>query len=124
MVNVMANIDTKKIGKRIAAQRKKLKMTQEYVASQVGISVNYLSSIERGVKTPKIDIFINLIDYLGITPNEIFMDVAESLRDLKYSEIAGKMDDLTVSEHVIVMDVMESTIQSLVNNRGNPPSDK
>lgn len=42
-------MDTNQLGTNIAALRRKRKMTQEQLADQSGLTVNYLSKIERGL---------------------------------------------------------------------------
>ena len=49
-------MDTKRlIGARIKSLRRGRGLTQEKVAEKTGISVNYLSRIERGLENPTLD---------------------------------------------------------------------
>ena len=59
----------KLIGIRIMQRRKALKMTQEELAEQVGLSKNHLSNIERGVYLPTTQLVLRLCAVLGETPD-------------------------------------------------------
>ena len=50
-------------------RRKALKMTQEELAEQVGLSKNHLSNIERGVYLPTTQLVLRLCAVLGETPD-------------------------------------------------------
>jgi transcriptional regulator with XRE-family HTH domain len=61
------------IGKRIAARRKALGMTQLELAEKVDTSNNHLSSIENGTAKPSIDLFLKLYEALETTPNHLIL---------------------------------------------------
>lgn len=50
-------------------RRKALKMTQEELAEQVGLSKNHLFNIERGVYLPTTQLVLRLCAVLGETPD-------------------------------------------------------
>ncbi len=60
------------IGARIAEIRAKEGMTQEQLATKMGIGPKYLSSIERGRENPTLNTLINLSRGLGVDLGEIF----------------------------------------------------
>jgi len=60
------------IGARIAEIRAQKGMSQEYLAGEMGISSKYLSSIERGLENPTLNIFITLSETLNVDLEEIF----------------------------------------------------
>lgn len=45
-----------KLSKNIKKARKKVGLTQDQVAEKVGVCVNYISRIERGVVNPSIEV--------------------------------------------------------------------
>lgn len=61
------------IGKRIATRRKQLGLKQNVFAERIGISNNYLSSIERGKEKPTLDILVNICNALQVTPDYLLM---------------------------------------------------
>lgn len=52
-------MDLKAIGVRIKEAREAKGFTQEQLAEIVGLSPTHMSVIERGVKAPKLETFIN-----------------------------------------------------------------
>lgn len=61
------------MGQRIAKRRKFLKIQQNTLAEQIGISNNHMSNIERGKETPSLDIFIAICNTLKVTPDYLLM---------------------------------------------------
>ena len=64
-------MDQNKIGKFIAEQRKKQKLTQEEMASMLGISNRSVSNWENGKNMPDLSLFKPLCEILDITINEL-----------------------------------------------------
>ncbi len=66
-------MDTKRlIGARIKSLRRGRGLTQEKVAEKTGISVNYLSRIERGLENPTLDTLLGLAKALKVEPLDLF----------------------------------------------------
>ena len=61
------------IGRRIATKRRKLRLTQNFVEEQAGLSSKYLSNIEHGRSIPSIDVLMHVADVLHMTPNELLL---------------------------------------------------
>lgn len=57
----------KDMGERIRTRRKRLSMTQEYVAEKLGISVKHFSEVERGLTGLSVENLIKLSDCLGLS---------------------------------------------------------
>lgn len=50
------------------------KLTQEALAHQAGLTTNYLSDIERGVKVPSLTTILQLAHALGVLPGDLLAD--------------------------------------------------
>ena len=57
--------DSKTLGAAIRARRKELEYTQAYLAEFTGLSVTFISDVERGKPTAEIEKVIRLINILG-----------------------------------------------------------
>jgi transcriptional regulator with XRE-family HTH domain len=64
-------IDAKEIGQRIKGLRKERGITQEQLAAMLGVTVNYLSRIEPGIRRASLDLLVDIallfdttLDYL------------------------------------------------------------
>lgn len=70
------NIDYKLIGKRIAHRRKSLGLKQSEVEEHAEIGYKYLSSIERGLSIPSIEVVMRLAAALDTTPDTFLVGSA------------------------------------------------
>ena len=59
------------LGENIQTIRKYRGMKQQELADKIGINMQSLSKIERGVNYPTFDTLEKIMDVLGVTPNEL-----------------------------------------------------
>lgn len=91
-------LDYPVMGKRIAQRRKALKIKQHNLAEEIGISNNYLSSIERGREKPSLEVFVSICNCLNVSPdylligtmhsNNVPQDIYDELRLCTKEELA------------------------------------
>ena len=84
------------IGKRIREKRLEKSWSQEDLAEKVNLSSIYIGMIERGEKIPKLETFINIINILGTSADEILVDVLDKgyqIRASKYTEKIGYLSE-------------------------------
>ena len=62
----------RQFGNRLKAIRTQRKLTQEQFAELIGISVDFLSLIERGINAPSFDVLENMARRLKVTVRELF----------------------------------------------------
>lgn len=90
------DLDYKEIGRRIARRRKKLGLKQAPVEEKAEIGAKYLSSIERGISTPSIEVIMRLAIALDTTPDEFLVGTARREGDEAWratAELLRGMDD-------------------------------
>ena len=63
---VMKITDSKSLGQSIRARRKELGYTQKYLSEYTGLSITFISQLERGKPTAEIEKTIQLIHILGM----------------------------------------------------------
>lgn len=66
MGDCMKIIDSKTLGQAIRERRKELKFTQAFVAENTGLSVTFISDLERGKPTAELEKALKLINMLGL----------------------------------------------------------
>ena len=59
------------LGHKVRILRRARRITQEELATQVGISASFLGHIERGTRVLSLDTLLALCDTLGVTPNDL-----------------------------------------------------
>lgn len=62
------------LGRRIRAQRKQMKMTQEELAEKAEISNSFLGHIERGTRKASLDTLVKICNALKASPNLLLQD--------------------------------------------------
>ena len=62
----MKIIDSKSLGQAIRERRKELNYTQAFLAEFAGLSVTFISDVERGKSTAEIGKIIELLHVLGM----------------------------------------------------------
>lgn len=87
-------LDTISMGKRIRENRLKKKLTIEQLAEQLEISTVFMNDIERGVKCPRLENFVKILNALEITADEVLFDSVKADTDLYLNEITMKMRQL------------------------------
>ena len=65
------SVDYSMIGKRIKQKRKQLHQTQDYLAEALGVSVGYVSQIERGVTKISLDTLSAISSFLQCDITEL-----------------------------------------------------
>ena len=67
-------IITETVCKQIAYYRQKRELTQEELASNVGIRLKHLIKIEAGLRIPRINELVQLAAGLGLSIDELVVD--------------------------------------------------
>ena len=79
----------KRIGQRFKQCREKLGLTQEEFAKKMGVTINYISTIERGMTFPRCEKLVQLLNALGVPADAVFCEFA-GLSDCSAFKKAGK----------------------------------
>ena len=77
------------IGRRIKAAREAARITQDQLAHAVGCTVQHISAIERGIKTPSLEMFIMIANVIGVSTDYLLEDLLASHTDTLSSECAA-----------------------------------
>lgn len=89
------NIDYSAIGRRIKDRRKAQGMTQERLAEAMGVSVGYISQIERGVTKISLETLSAIAGHLGCELAALIIGVAveqDYYLDRELAHVTGRMD--------------------------------
>ena len=100
------------VGKRIQKLRQQKGFTQQQFSEMVGISTNYLSDLERGVSSPRMDKLVAIINALGCSADEVFADVLENGYQVRASRLTDELAALPPQEQERAFAVLEAFIHS------------
>lgn len=74
-------METKAVGMRIKQARENANITQSELAASVGCTMQHIGAIERGIKTPKLDTFIQIACILQVPADLLLQDVLPRTSD-------------------------------------------
>ena len=103
-------MDAKAVGQRIKAAREKKNMTQEDLAARIDISPTHVSVIERGTKIPRVDTFVSIANVLGVSAEELLVDVVDRASVGVASELSAAIEALPHEEKMRVLKVVSALI--------------
>ena len=103
-------MDRELVGKRIKEYRIKAGLTQEALAERVGISPNYLSAVERGVKLIRLDKLVSIINEINCTADDILVDVIKKSYERKTSALLDTLSTFPENEQKRILEVINALI--------------
>lgn len=106
-----SRIDTVELGSRIRQARTEQNMSQLELAETCGISVPYVSDIERGKKCFSVDILLRIAQALQVSTDWLLrLDIPQT--DYTYhAEAAELLTDCSQEEAALLLDLMNSAKQ-------------
>ena len=96
------SVDYKLIGSRIKSERKKQNMTQERLAEKLGVSVGYISQVERGITKTSLDLLGTISDILCCDISDFIKASSQSSKDYMSEEFSKNYCRLQPRERRIV----------------------
>jgi len=105
------NIDYKIIGNRITKGRKLKNYTQENLAEYLGVSVSFVSRIERGATKLSLETLAKICTILDTSPSYILTGVVSSTDDYLKGEIADMLKDCSPSKIRLIADIIQSIVE-------------
>ena len=105
-------MDNRQIGHRIKEVRESRGYTQEQLAEKLNLSVQHVSVIERGVKSPRLDTFIRIANILEINADYLLKDVLQVSSLLKSNELYDMMGQISEKEKRRILEVVRVLIQT------------
>lgn len=97
----------KHFGKVLRNYRKKAKITQEYLAEQLGISLKYISRIENGNNGVKTQNLIQYMNILGVSPDALYGKFMTHPNVKKDMELYNKIAELSDEEKEFISSVID-----------------
>ena len=101
------------LGQRIRETRIGKQLTQEALAERAGISVVYVSELERGIKSPSIDVFYRIALALNVSADYLLRDVLPTGKEYVFDDLTKKLEGLTPKQRKTVMDMIDAYLSNL-----------
>lgn len=101
------------LGTRIAQRRVELRLSQKELANQAGISVTYLSELERNKRFSSARICVDIANTLHVPMDYLLQDISKGGRIYRLSEYSKKIRRLNPSDQNLILTVMAAMISRL-----------
>ncbi|MBO5129873.1 MAG: helix-turn-helix transcriptional regulator [Oscillospiraceae bacterium] len=96
------------IGSKIKEARERAHLTQEELAEIVDISPTHMSVIERGVKTPKLDTFVRIVNALNLSSDALLQDGIEHADKSIMAELSVRLGRLSEKEQNRILNAIRA----------------
>lgn len=106
-------MDAEKVGRRIQIVRRSRGLTQTTLSEMANLTPKYVSNIECGFKTPKLDTFVTIANALRCDANSLLCDVLDVAVGQESGLISQKLSSLPVEQQRYILRVMEFMIDEL-----------
>lgn len=100
-------MDAQKVGRRIQQVRKSRGLTQAGLSQMVDLSAKYISNVECGFKTPKLNTFVSIANALQCDANLLLSDVFDVTTGQESGLISKKLLTLPIEEQRRILRVLE-----------------
>ena len=101
------------MGDRVKDLRKKKRLTQEQFAEKIGVSVQYVSEIERGISMPSMQVFVKILEVLDASADYLLRDMVSSGNLYGDKQIATKLERLAPNQRRTLMAIIDAYIENL-----------
>jgi transcriptional regulator with XRE-family HTH domain len=91
-----------RLGRALAAQRRALGLSQAEVALRAGVSVPFVSEIERGTANPTVGLLEKLAQTLGWDPATLFSREPLPISDAVQRELVARANDINDRVNALV----------------------
>lgn len=101
------SIDYGIIGRRIKEKRKGCLLTQEMLAEKLGVSVGYISQLERGITRVNLDTLSNIATELNCDITCFLSDVSFADKKFLRTELEKVLEKMTPSQRKMLFEIAE-----------------
>lgn len=118
MSNRVKSQDLIELGNHIRDRRQEIGLSQEKVAEKAGISANTVSRIECGQSAMSIEIFIRMVQILGIDADALLGEIGMITEEEELcQEMFCRIRHLKHSDQTVVLQTMEALVDGLRQRR-------
>ena len=103
-------MDQKKTGYFLKQLRNEKKLTQEQLAEKIGVSIETISSIERGIKMPRLQNFVAIANQLGVSADELLQDELDFGFIAEANALSKKLEELSRADRKRILETMNFLI--------------
>lgn len=106
-------MDKTTLGVRIREARQAKGFSRQILAKKAGTGEVYLGEIERGLKSPSLSTFIQIVDALDLSADYLLRDELPSGKEFVLNEITQKLQHLTPKQRKTAVDILDAYLRNL-----------
>ena len=104
----------KLLGECIKTSREKLNITQQKLSEDVGVTVNTISNIERGVAYPSMDVLFRLNELLDFPMEGFFNSIKNYNEYINLAELNENVAKLSIKNRTFADKIYNFIVESLL----------
>ena len=101
-----------RLGQKLQHYREKAGISQEDLANHIGVSITSISNIERGANYPSFENFIKILNYIGVAPNSVMVDIVDCAQISRASELWNEMKGLSAEKKEQIFKIIEILLEA------------
>lgn len=114
-------LNIKALGRRIHFTRKKKGLSQNDLSEMIEKTPAYLSYIEGGTKCMSLDTFVDLVNALNTTADDLLRDSLNNTLIVIHSSFSELLSDCTPYEQRVLLDTAMAVKETLRSNKNYLP---
>ena len=111
-------VNSKAMGRRIKAARKKAAMTQARLAEEIGMSEVHVSNMESGTGNPSLATLVDIANVLSVSTDELLCDSVVCCKPVYQKEILETTADCDDYEIRVLSYILKAAKMAFRENRG------
>lgn len=106
-------VDAKILGARLNKIRKDRGISSDKLAELVDISPTHIRQIERGDRLPSLQVFVALVNTLGVPPSVLLLESLNKVDDSALNDFAKRMQNIEPKKFCVIERTLDSLLDSL-----------
>ena len=112
-------VSTKEFGKRLKECRLAKGLSIQKMTDDIGISRSHYSQLESGDKVPSLETLIYIIQYLGITSDDLLRDYSCKRSEIRGNLLIEKLEQLSESDQEHIEKMVLDEINYILGKRND-----
>lgn len=110
-------MDYKLLGKRIRAERKSKKMTQEQLAELIDCSPTHISHLENGSTKMSLSVFVSIVNALGVSADKLLIDSVYQSKAILNDELELVFADAEPDAYYVMLQAADTVKRAMTTRK-------
>lgn len=106
-------MDMKKVGRRIQQARHRMGLSQTELSQKLGMTPKYISNIECGAKTPRLETFVDIANALRTDANVLLSDALDVSDEIRCDALWKKLLTLPSEKRQKALRILDFIVEEI-----------